>query len=92
MYERTGRQTIVLSTPLRQYRTCRWSYHVKHWPKFFREDLSKVLSLLAKGNIQARVDRRLPLEKASEALGLLASGRVSGKVVLVLGLVAGESL
>ncbi|CAA9453410.1 MAG: Quinone oxidoreductase [uncultured Rubrobacteraceae bacterium] len=61
-------------------------YYVKRWPNVFREDLSTVLSLLAEGKIEARVDRRLPLERASEALGLLASGKVSGKVVLVPGL------
>ena len=59
---------------------------MKRWPKFFQEDLSTVLSLLAEGKIEARVDRRLPLESAAEALGLLASGKVSGKVVLVPGL------
>jgi NADPH:quinone reductase-like Zn-dependent oxidoreductase len=58
-------------------------YYVKRWPKHFREDLSKVLSLLAEGKIDAHVARRVPLEKASEALGLLASGKASGKVVLV---------
>lgn len=61
-------------------------YYVKRWPKLFGEDLSTVLSLLAEGKIEARVDRRLPLERAAEALGLLASGEVSGKVVLVPGL------
>jgi D-arabinose 1-dehydrogenase-like Zn-dependent alcohol dehydrogenase len=45
-----------------------------------------VLSLLAEGKIEARVARRLPLERASEALGLIASGKVNGKVVLVPGL------
>ena len=58
-------------------------YYVKRWPRFFRRDLSTVLSLLAEGKIRAQVARRLPLERASEALGLLASGRVTGKVVLV---------
>lgn len=61
-------------------------YYVKRWPKFFQQDLSTVLSLLAEGKIEARVARQLPLERASEALGLLASGKVSGKVVLVPGL------
>lgn len=65
-------------------------YYVKRWPKLFREDLSTVLSLFAEGKIQARVDRRLPLERASGALGLLASGKVSAKVVLVPGLGAKE--
>jgi hypothetical protein len=44
-------------------------YGVQRWPKYFQEDLSTVLSLLAMGKI--------------EALGLLASGKASGKVVLV---------
>ena len=60
-------------------------YYVKRWPKLFGQDLSTVLSLLAEGKIEARVARRLPLERATEALGLLASGKVSGKVVLVPG-------
>lgn len=60
-------------------------YYVKRWPKFFREDLSTVLSLLEGGEIEAHAATRMPLEKASEALGFLASGRASGKVVLVPG-------
>jgi NADPH:quinone reductase-like Zn-dependent oxidoreductase len=60
-------------------------YYVKHWPRFFRQDLTTVLSLLAAGEIEARVARRFPLSEASEALGLLASGGASGKVVLVPG-------
>lgn len=62
-------------------------YYVKRWPKLFREDLTTVLSLLAEGKIQARIARRMPLERATEALGLLDAGRVTGKVVLVPGLV-----
>ena len=58
-------------------------YYVKRWPKFFQEDLSTVLSLLTEGKIESRVTTRMPLEKASEALGLLASGEASGKVVLI---------
>ena len=60
-------------------------YYVQRWPKLFKEDLTTVLSLLAEGKIEARVDQRLPLEKAAEALELLASGQASGKVVLVVG-------
>jgi NADPH:quinone reductase-like Zn-dependent oxidoreductase len=58
-------------------------YYVKRWPKFFQEDLFTVLSLLAERKIEARVTTRMPLEEAAEALELLASGRVSGKVVLL---------
>src|SRR3712207_8109931 len=52
----------------------------------FREDLSTVLSLLAEGKIDARVAKRLSLERATEALGLLDTGKVLGKVVLLPGL------
>jgi NADPH:quinone reductase-like Zn-dependent oxidoreductase len=58
-------------------------YYVKRWPKFFHEDLATVLSLLAEGKIQAHIARTLPLQQASEALRLLDSGEVSGKVVLI---------
>ena len=61
-------------------------YYVKRWPKFFKEDLSKVLSLLVEGKVEARVAKRMSLEEAPEALELLASGGASGKVVLVPGL------
>ena len=61
-------------------------YYVQRWPRLFREDFSTVLSLLADGKIEARVARRMPLESASEALRLVVSGEVSGKVVLVPGL------
>lgn len=61
-------------------------YYVKRWPNHFQKDLSTVLSLLAEGKIESRIARRMPLERACEALGLLASGKVSGKVVLVPGL------
>ena len=60
-------------------------YYVKRWPKLFREDLAQVLSLLADGKIEARVESRLPLE-VTEALRLLASGKATGKIVLVPGL------
>jgi NADPH:quinone reductase-like Zn-dependent oxidoreductase len=60
-------------------------YYVKRWPTFFQEDLSTVLSLLADGTVEAHATTRMPLESAAEALGLLASGKASGKVVLVPG-------
>lgn len=63
-------------------------YYVKRWPKRFHEDLSTVFSLLAEGTIDARIARRLPLERAAEGLGLVASGKVTGKIVLVPGMEA----
>ncbi len=49
-----------------------------------------MLSLLASGKIQAHIAHRLPLEQASDALGLLKSGKVTGKMALVPGFVAEE--
>lgn len=61
-------------------------YYVKRWPRFFREDLATVLALLVEGKIEAHATTRMPLEKAPEALAFLASGKASGKVVLVAGI------
>jgi NADPH:quinone reductase-like Zn-dependent oxidoreductase len=58
-------------------------YYVKRWPKLFSQDLATVLALLAEGKIEARVAEQMPLDRAAEALGILASGKTSGKVVLL---------
>jgi NADPH:quinone reductase-like Zn-dependent oxidoreductase len=58
-------------------------YYVKRWPKLFQQDLATVLALLSEEKLQARVAEQVTLNRAAEALGLLASGRASGKVVLV---------
>ena len=58
-------------------------YYAARWPKLFRPDLARILALLAEGRLDARVSRSLPLDQASEALRLLESGEVGGKVVLV---------
>jgi NADPH:quinone reductase-like Zn-dependent oxidoreductase len=58
-------------------------YYVMRWPKLFRPDLARVLALLSDGQVDARVARRFPLERATEALALLESGEVGGKIVLV---------
>lgn len=67
-------------------------YYVRRWPAFFRQDLATVLSLLDEGRIEAYIARRLPLERAAEGLELLASGKVSGKVVLIPDMHASDSV
>ncbi|GAA0253043.1 hypothetical protein GCM10009000_081910 [Halobacterium noricense] len=57
-------------------------YYVQRWPNRFGEDLERVFKLLADGSLTVHVDRRLPLEDASEALRLLDSGEATGKVVI----------
>lgn len=60
-------------------------YYVMRWPKLFRPDLARVMSLLAEGRIDANVSRTFPLERAADALRLLESGAVGGKIVLIPG-------
>jgi len=60
-------------------------YFVMRWPKLFRPDLARVLSLLAEGRITSNVSRTFPLEQAADALRLLESGEVGGKIVLLPG-------
>ncbi|WP_423744465.1 medium chain dehydrogenase/reductase family protein (plasmid) [Haladaptatus sp. SPP-AMP-3] len=58
-------------------------YYVDRWPKYFREDVTKLFDLLARGELDATIDEQFPLSRASEALEKLESGKVTGKVVLV---------
>ena len=46
-------------------------------------DLPKIFGLLAEKKIDPMIARTFPLLEAREALALLASGAVSGKLVLV---------
>jgi NADPH:quinone reductase len=54
-------------------------------PKPLREDLAKIFALLAEKKIDPLVSRTFPLLEAREALELLASGSVEGKIVLTNG-------
>jgi len=51
-------------------------------PAPFREDLPKIFALLAEKKIDPLVTRTFPLLEAREALELLVSGSVEGKIVL----------
>jgi NADPH:quinone reductase len=55
-------------------------------PEWFRTDLGVLLDLLAQGRIAPVVADRLPLADAPRAHGLLAQGRVAGKLVLLPGM------
>ena len=52
-------------------------------PKPLREDLPKILALVVAGKIDPLVTVTLPLLEARQALTLLASGTVQGKIVLI---------
>ena len=54
-------------------------------PKPLREDLPKIFKLLAEKKIDPLVNRTFPLLEARQAIELLASGSVEGKIVLTNG-------
>ncbi len=54
-------------------------------PKPLREDLPKIFALLAEKKIDALVSHTFPLLEARQALELLATGSVAGKIVLTNG-------
>jgi NADPH:quinone reductase len=51
-------------------------------PKALREDLPKIFALLAEKKIDTMVARTFPLLEARQAIELLATGSVEGKIVL----------
>ncbi len=54
-------------------------------PKPLREDLPRIFALLAEKKIDPLVKRTFPLLEARQAIELLASGSVEGKIVLTNG-------
>jgi NADPH:quinone reductase len=52
-------------------------------PAWFNEDLILLLDLLKQGKIKPIVGARMPLDQATKAHELLASGSVKGKIVLI---------
>ena len=53
-------------------------------PAVFRQDLSALLDLLGQQKIKPLISQRFPLAEARQAHELLGTGRVTGKIVLVL--------
>jgi len=54
-------------------------------PRPLREDLPKIFALLAAKKIDPLVNRTFPLLEVRQALELLATGPVEGKIVLTNG-------
>jgi NADPH2:quinone reductase len=52
-------------------------------PDWFRQDLTTLFDLLARGELKPLIDRRLSLEEAAFAHELLGKGDTVGKIVLV---------
>ena len=53
-------------------------------PAWYREDVGRLFSMLASGELRPRVFDRVPLERAADALARIARGEVKGKVVVEL--------
>jgi NADPH:quinone reductase-like Zn-dependent oxidoreductase len=51
-------------------------------PQWFKDDLGSLFELLAEGNIEPRIWRRMPLEQAAQAHRYIEAGEVEGKIVL----------
>jgi len=55
-------------------------------PKWFNQDLKRLLDLLASGAIKPRIGERIPLDEVAEAHRRLEAGGLEGKLVLCPGL------
>lgn len=67
-------------------KSARW-YNImtekKKHPEWFREDLTRLLTMLEEKSIRPVVAERLPLREAARAHELLEHASVSGKIVLM---------
>ena len=61
-----------------------WGSHIEHNPEAHARAVAELLELYLKGLIRPVIHCRLPLEQAADAIGLLASRSVIGKVVVTL--------
>jgi NADPH2:quinone reductase len=57
----------------------------RYRPAWYREDVAILLELLANSRLKPIIAKYLPLQEAARAHDLLASGSVTGKIVLVTG-------
>lgn len=64
-------------------------YSIADWrrrhPDWYREDLTRLLELLAEGRIRPEIEKRMPMLEALHAHELLEQGGVQGQVVLMAG-------
>ena len=60
-----------------------WGLYNERRPELIEQCTERLLALYAQGRIAPYVSRRVPLERAAEALADVAAGRTVGKTVLV---------
>ena len=61
-----------------------WGAYLARDPKTVRASFADLLGWYAAGRLRPHVSRRLPLERAAEALDMLRARRSTGKVVLTV--------
>jgi NADPH:quinone reductase len=61
-----------------------WGDFVRREPTHFAESLRQLTKWYAEGRLKPHVSQTLPLEKAAEALKLMAARQVTGKLVLTV--------
>ena len=62
-----------------------WGDFTRREPKRFAASVAQLTKWFEEGRLKPHVSRTLPLEKAAEALELMAARQVKGKVVLTVG-------
>ena len=62
-----------------------WGDFARRQPKEFAQSIAQLGRWYAEGKLKPHVSRTLPLEKAAEALKLMAARQVTGKLVLTVG-------
>jgi len=79
--------TFALSLLSRRRRLSIYSIQMlkRRKPDWFRQDLTTLFNLLARGELKPVIDRRLPLEQAALSHELLVKGDTVGKIVFVNG-------
>jgi NADPH:quinone reductase len=77
--------SILLGAPLRGRRGSFYGISAlyKRDPLPFREDLSKLLAMLERGELRPKIAARLPLLDAKRGIEMLEAGGVEGKIVLL---------
>jgi len=62
-----------------------WGDFARRQPKEFAQSIRQLGQWYAEGKLKPHVSQTLPLEKAVEALKLMAARQVTGKLVLTVG-------
>jgi len=59
-----------------------WGRHVKRNPAAFRNQMARLVSWAAAGDIRPHIDHVFPLEKTAEAIRMIENRQIKGKVIV----------